>query len=418
MAVLEESLTGLLRGREFSRLLVGYSGGLDSTVLLHAVSAGWPDVPLLALHVNHGIQPESRDWEDHCQNVCEELQIGLITCELKLDARGNMEAAARSARYKFFSDQLKPLDVLLLAHHRNDQAETALLRLFQGRGLLGMPSERALGGGTLLRPFLAIPREELEEYARHHNLSWVEDPSNQDISLDRNYLRLRVLPALRERWPAVDRSLLDIANRHRQLDAALGVLARLDSAGVELSLSELQRHPAVVQVELLRVWLAGLNEHRTTQKALRNFLDQLGSAPDRQPRLDLQSGTLRRFRGVLCYAPKVVTPDTEYPLTAPGSVTLPHGELRVLAAEKRGFSINGELRIVFRRGGEQILVRGNHRSVKKILQNEGIPPWQRGRYPLLLDDDGLLAVGNLLYRDADSRQQPGKSLWRVEWITN
>ena len=415
MATVEGSIAGLLRGREFSRLFIGYSGGLDSTVLLHATRATWPDLPLVALHVNHGLQPQSRDWEDHCVEVCKKLKVELITGRLKLDGKGNVEATARMARYKFFSDQLKPHGVLLLAHHRNDQAETVLLRLFQGRGLIAMPRERALGGGVLLRPFLKLPGEALEEYAHSHSLSWVEDPSNRDTSLDRNYLRQNVFPVIRERWPAVDASLLDVATRHRQLDAALSVLAGLDSAGLELPLAAIERHPVAVQVELLRVWLGELGEHRATFKALRNFLHQLGSALHRQPCLDLQSGMLRRFRGVICYVPECVMPEAEYPLIAPGSVTLPHGELRVLATEKRGFSINGELRIVFRHGGEQILVRGTHRSVKKVLQNDGVPPWLRGRYPLLVDDDGLAAVGNLLYRDVGLQLKAGERVWRVEW---
>ncbi|MCZ6618356.1 MAG: tRNA lysidine(34) synthetase TilS [Gammaproteobacteria bacterium] len=415
MSPIEESLIGLSSGRSFSRLLVGYSGGLDSTVLLRATRVACPEVPLVAIHVNHGLQKQSHDWEDHCAAVCSALEVELLTCRLQLDAGGNLEATARAARYRFFADQLEADDLLLLAHHRDDQAETVLLRLFQGRGLIGMPLERALGGGRLLRPFLDIPREAIEEYARRHDLGWVEDPSNSDDSLNRNYLRERVLPVLRKRWPAVAVSLSDLAGRHRQRDAALGVLAGLDGRGLELELSTLEQHPVAVQVELLRVWLAGLDEHRATFRALRNFLDQLGSAPHRQPRLDLRSGTLRRFRGVLCYVPDYVMPEAEYSLTAPGSVTLPHGELRVLAAEKRGFSISGELRIVFRRGGEQILVRGTHRSVKKILQNEGIPPWLRDRYPLIRDDDGLLAIGNLLYRDVDSALRAGKRLWRVDW---
>lgn len=418
MATVEESIAALMRGREFSRLLVGYSGGLDSAVLLHATRVIWPELPLLALHVNHGLQPKSRDWEDHCADVCTKLNVELITCQLKLDAKGNLEATARTARYKFFSDQLEHRGVLLLAHHRNDQAETVLLRLFQGRGLIAMPRERALGSGVLLRPFLELPREVLEEYAHSHNLSWVEDPSNRDTSLDRNYLRARVFPVIRERWPAVDMALSDVATRHRQLDVALGVLTGLDGTGLELPLAALAQHPVAVQVELLRVWLGGLGEHRVTSKALRNFLHQLGSVLHRQPRLDLQSGMLRRFRGVLCYVPEWVMPEAEYPLIAPGSVTLPHGELRVLVTDKRGFSINGELRIVFRHGGEQILVRGTHRSVKKVLQNEGVPPWLRDRYPLLVDDDGLAAVGNLLYRDVGLQRQAGARVWRVEWTSH
>ncbi|MCZ6855575.1 MAG: tRNA lysidine(34) synthetase TilS, partial [Gammaproteobacteria bacterium] len=242
MAVVEEPLVRLLGDREFSRLLVGYSGGLDSTVLLHAVRSAWPEAELVALHVNHGLQPQSLDWEDHCVGVCQRLNVELITVQLSLEVEGNLEAAARTARYQFFSDQLNSNDILLLAHHRFDQAETILLRLVQGRGLIGMPEERSLGRGVVLRPFLDTPRGELEAYAQHHTLSWTEDPSNRDIGFDRNYLRQRVLPELRARWPTVDVSLSDLANRRRQLDAVLVDLAGL-STGHELELAVLERHP-------------------------------------------------------------------------------------------------------------------------------------------------------------------------------
>lgn len=414
MSVVEEPLVRLLGGREFSRLLIGYSGGLDSTVLLHAARLAWPEAELVALHVDHGLQPQSHDWHEHCASVCQRLNVQLSTVRLSLDSKGNLEATARAARYKFFSDQLNPHDVLLLAHHRFDQAETILLRLVQGRGLFGMPRERALGAGVLLRPFLDISREELEEYAQRHNLSWIEDPSNHNTEFDRNYLRLRVLPALRARWPMVDVSLLDLAARQRQLDAALVGLAGL-SAGLELELAVLERHPVAIQVELLRLWLAGLGEGRVTLKSLREFVDQLGSAPHRQPCLVLQSGSLRRFRGVLCYVPELVMPETDYLISAPGSVTLPHGELRILVAEQEGFAIHGQLRVMFRRGGERILVRGSHRAVKKILQHEGVPPWLRSRYPLLVDDDGIVAVGNLLYRGVGGQPEASQKLWQVEW---
>ena len=118
---------------------------------------------------------------------------------------------------------------------------------------------------------------------------------------------------------------------------------------------------------------------------------------------------------MICYVPEIVMPEMEYILNVPGSVILPHGELSVVAADKGGFTVNGKLRLIFRRGGERILVRGTHRSVKKILQEKGIPPWQRDRYPLLADDDGLLAVGNLLYRDSGAQHKASARLWQVNW---
>ncbi|MCB1676716.1 MAG: tRNA lysidine(34) synthetase TilS, partial [Halioglobus sp.] len=172
---------------------VGYSGGLDSTVLLHLLQQ-WrtanPRSPALtAIHVNHCLQSGADAWQAHCEHLCRELGVPLVSRAepVRAGAQG-IEAAARAVRYRIFERQLQAGAVLFLAHHLDDQVETFFLRLLRGAGLQGlaaMPARRSLGGGLLARPLLQRPRSQLEDYAREHQLRWVEDPSNTDTALDR-----------------------------------------------------------------------------------------------------------------------------------------------------------------------------------------------------------------------------------------
>ncbi|MCB1822500.1 MAG: tRNA lysidine(34) synthetase TilS, partial [Candidatus Competibacteraceae bacterium] len=209
-------LSKLLADKRLARhLIIGYSGGLDSHVLLHVLATQghhWPERRLEAIYVDHGLHTASVAWGEHCANVCRDLNLPFRV--LKIDARPtpgeSPEAAARRARYTAFATELSPDAALLTAHHCDDQAETLLLQLLRGagpHGLAAMPAVSRLGEGWLLRPFLEVDRAELLAYARTHDLQWIEDASNTDIGFDRNYLRHQVLPVLRERWPAVNRTL-------------------------------------------------------------------------------------------------------------------------------------------------------------------------------------------------------------------
>jgi len=214
---------------------VAYSGGLDSHVLLHALAAVREQLPapLVAVHVNHNLQSAAADWDAHCRAVCADLNIEYRS--LSVDARHangeSPEAAARAARYRAITELLPAGQVLLTAHHQDDQAETLLLQLLRGagpKGLAAMPESSALGQGRLLRPLLAVSRAELQAYAEQQELRWIEDPSNAQLDYDRNYLRHNILPLLQQRWPATS-AVLARGARH-QADAAqlLYELAAID----------------------------------------------------------------------------------------------------------------------------------------------------------------------------------------------
>ncbi|NLC09122.1 MAG: tRNA lysidine(34) synthetase TilS, partial [Gammaproteobacteria bacterium] len=187
---------------------VAFSGGLDSTVLLHILATQIPPSSrpaLRAVYIHHGLQQAAEDWPAHCQSVCEQLGVALSVIKIKVAQQASVEQAARNARYAAYAEHLQPEELLLMAQHQDDQAETLLFRLLRGSGVTGLqaiPRQRALGQAHLLRPLLGIARQELEDYAQQHQLNWVEDPSNAEEYFDRNFLRRQIIPLLKQRWPA------------------------------------------------------------------------------------------------------------------------------------------------------------------------------------------------------------------------
>ena len=191
---------------------VGFSGGLDSTVLLHALLTLKQQrrFSIRALHVDHGIHPQSDRWSEHCAAICREWGVDLAIGRVQLadGAPGGLESAARLARYGWFKRTLEDSEVLFLAHHADDQLETLLYRLMRGAGPVGlraMADDRLHQGTRILRPMLKFPRADLMQYAVEHGLRWQEDPANDDLAFDRVYLRRKVLPLLVDRWPSAPR---------------------------------------------------------------------------------------------------------------------------------------------------------------------------------------------------------------------
>jgi tRNA(Ile)-lysidine synthase len=419
--LVEEALRRALRGAVApGRVFVGYSGGMDSTVLLHAAIAASP-VPVTAVHANHGLDPQAGRWQAHCERVCAQWGVGLESREVSV-GHGNVEAAARAARYGFFESVLSASDLLLLAHHQDDQAETVMLRMVQGRGLIGIPSARRLGAGELRRPFLELPRQVLAEYADGLALDWVEDPGNADEGLDRNYLRSRVLPSLRRRWPGFAGQMQVLLDQRASTEQML--LARVDGDFESIAVGELLCGDGGSGAELLGIWLSSLGAALPSRGALASFVAQLGSAADRQPELKLAQGSLRRYRGRVYRVadPPALAPS--YELIPPGELRLPHGTVTVCEAHGGGFQLHGPLKVMFRgpEGAGHIRCRGHRRSIKKLLQDAGLPPWKRLTYPLLEDADGVAAVPGIAERDPDPDPDPdppsGGTRWVARWTAH
>lgn len=393
-------------------LLVGFSGGLDSTVLLCSLALSIParERGLRALHVHHGLHPDADSWAADCQRVCDRLGIALavVRADVRRDEGLGLEASARKARYAAFESELHDGEVLVLAHHRDDQAETFLLRALRASGVDGlaaMPAWRVLGRGWLWRPLLDVPRIALLAYARAHGLEWIDDASNCDTAMDRNFLRHRVLPLLRERWPDADTAFArsaalcgDAATLLAEDDAT--ALATVQSGDVRtLDVTRLLDLEASRRARVLRRWVAGLGlPPLPAQGIARIESDLLHAAPDAQPCFAWASATIRRWRSTLHAGPQAGTwPEDWCALWDGGqALRLPDGgSLRLHGASRFAHP----LLVRGRHGGERITLPGRAHShtLKHVLQELDVPPWRRDRLPLLFDTAGeLLAAGDVV----------------------
>jgi len=391
------------------RYLVAYSGGLDSHVLLHALSR--LGIKLTALHVHHGLSPNAELWAEHC--LAQSAALGVPCTVLRVQvAQGEgsgREAAARSARYAALEQVLEEGEMLLTAHHRDDQAETLLLMLLRGAGVAGlaaMPPLRRFAAGWLARPLLDLPRDALLHYAQMHGLSWVDDESNFDTSLDRNYLRHELLPGLRRRWPAAGRALARSAAHLAEAKELLEELAVTDlnqTGGGRpgtLSVAALHGLSPPRRRNLLRHWLRGLglplpdaaHLHRIEQEVL-------PARPDAEPEVGWPGAEVRRYRDDLHAMPPLMPlPAMELSWDTAQPLPLPDGRV-LIAAAVTGTGLSAArcagagITVRFRVGGECCAPagRGGQRhELKKLFQEAGVPPWERKRVPLLFVD-GVLA---------------------------
>jgi len=428
------------------RLVVGYSGGVDSHVLLHVLAAHrdrWPERALAAMYVDHGLQAASASWGEHCARICRDLEVPFRVVRIHAHpASGESpEAAARRARYAAFAAELGPDAALLSAHHRDDQAETLLLQLLRGagpHGLAAMPAGSRLGRSWLLRPLLDLDRADLLVYAQAHELRWIEDASNADAGFDRNYLRHHVLPLLRERWPAMNRTLARSARWCAETADGLDAEAAADLARAgthrpdSLPIPALRELGEQRQRNLLRYWLRQLAlptpDHRQLEHIVR---DGLTARRDRQPCIHWPGGEVRRYRDALYAMPPLTPHDARQhwvwrpcanrypPLALPGIGTLVFQE-GVGVGVRAAALADAALTVRFRQGGERFrpVGRRHGQELKKLWQEAGIPPWERERLPLIYRDRALLAVVGLGVV-ADHAAAPGEPGWQPQltgWI--
>lgn len=308
----------LITATERRCLWVGYSGGLDSTVLLHLLSkaledqeADTPPCRVRALHVHHGLNPAANDWVEHCQKNCDHLQVPLhiLYVDAKPSSDQSPEEAAREARFSAFKNFLGESDVLLLAHHQSDQAETILWRLLRGSGPLGlggMAFKTQMGSLEILRPLLHVEKKSFTEYAKAHHLQWIEDPSNADPRFDRNFLRHHILPLITARWPkasaAIERSGMLCAQTAKALEdfAEPDLQLIQDPRDKSLSVKALLALVPARRAAVLRAWLKGqgygLPSYDQMQRIDREILKAKGGS---KPRLKIGSYEITRQRDIL-----------------------------------------------------------------------------------------------------------------------
>ncbi|MBV0932512.1 tRNA lysidine(34) synthetase TilS [Marinobacterium weihaiense] len=396
------------------RWVIAFSGGLDSSLLLELCARLQLPQPLIAVHVDHQLQPASADFAEHCRLHCRRLAIPLT--QVQVTPASASEASARAARYRAFEQLLEPGDCLLLAQHADDQAETLLLRLLRGAGVAGlaaMPETRPLGQARLVRPLLAQPRARLEQVAAELGLQPVEDPTNAQDHYDRNWLRLRVLPQLLQRWPSLHQRCRDTAALMQDADLLLRERAEEDRrhcqvAAGQLDLDALQALSAPRQRNLMHHWIHAVTGLRLSRTRLLTLVSALMSAAaDADPVERLQGYQLRRYRRRVYLLPDPLPPSLNPADVRVGEpLQLPQGRLSWLPAP-RGLVPGDRLALAGRAGGERLrpLGRGGSVRLKQLLQEAGVPPWQRPLQPLLYRQQEIVAV-------------PGVCLCEEGWIEN
>ncbi len=412
---------------------VAFSGGVDSTVLLTALTRLTPRPAVRALHIDHGLHADSESWEAHCRASAEALGVGYASTRVRVerDTGQSLEAQAREARYGALEGLLAPGEILLTAHHSDDQLETLLLRLLRGsgvKGLRGIAQFDRFGTGFLARPMLDVSRDEILEVARVWQLRWLEDPMNADVRFDRNYLREEILPRIKARWQGAGKTAARAAQQMAQAQEILNDAAEADAALIEdatrvdrsllLELSSARRR------NLLRHLIARLGLPVPSARQLEELLWGLAvERPDARTCVQWPGGEARIYRDCLYLFSPIGegSPDGysgEISEAHPWSG--PEGSLRLVRAPGPGLPDGWAkmgLTVRFRVGGERFKpLRENHsRPLKKWLQDAGVAPWMRGRIPMLYRSDELVAVGDLWITAAVDALPDTGPQWRVEW---
>lgn len=397
----------VVRFASFKKVILGFSGGVDSTVLLHLL-ASYPDLhhQITALHVNHGISQHADAWQAHCEAFCASLGVHFIAEAVEVNGAVNLEERARKARHLVFSREVGQGNCLLLGHHMDDQAETVLLQLFRGSGVDGlaaMEEESFLGDTLVFRPFLSKTREQILQYAIANRLSWIDDESNMNTTYSRNFLRHQIIPLLQSKWPGVSRSLARTARHCQQAKLNLIQLALEDCPELSvstpiLSLELMNRLSASRVGNVLRLWLKNNKVALPSSSTFDRIVHEVMVAGvDAQPEVAWGNVLVRRYRHQLYL-------DKQFKMERPLWIEwhdFPHrvtwfDPLFSLSARPsdQGLKIpdKAKIHIRFRQGGEEMIWRNQTKKLKKLFQEWHVPPWMRERIPLIYINGELAAI--------------------------
>ncbi|MDH5887076.1 tRNA lysidine(34) synthetase TilS [Vibrio splendidus] len=423
-----------------NRLIVAFSGGVDSRVLLELAAqyAQTHGIECCAVHVHHGLSKNADHWAEQCQTWCDALSVSLAVerVSLDIDSGESVEKLARDARYNAFQKHLSFGDVLITGQHIDDQLETFLLALKRGsgpKGLSSMAKMMPFANAHIVRPLLSVTRTDIEGAARDMALTWVEDESNQDVRFDRNFIRHQVTPTLTERWPSfresVSRSAQLCAEQELLLDELLeSHFQQALGDSQNLSVEALSQHSDLLRARLLRMWLSHCNQPMPSKKQLKLIWDEVACAQaDANPKLVLNDAEVRRFNHQLYLVRETKDlSNWQSDISMEGSLVLPDclGELRLNSAlsdgasnnrDAQSFSLsdtNATLRVIFNPEGLSAhpVGRGHSRKLKKLFQEYQVPSWLRRRTPILMDGDRVIAVLGL-FVDKNYEGQDCEALW-------
>lgn len=416
MDALAKQVDAIVRSRisPSMHMVVGLSGGIDSVALLHILGRQLRlSKRMTAIHINHQLSAHATEWAAFCRRLCRRLGIKLRVVKVDV-ARGNStESAARKARHAVFAGS--GADVVVLAHNRDDQAETILLMLLRGsgpRGLAAMPVLKPADAGmpAVLRPLLETPRKAIEGYAHRHKLQWIEDDSNQDRAFLRNFLRHDVIPMLERRIPEVASTLARSARHQAEASDLLDALAIQDIGRnlhePRLSLEQVQKLAPHRARNALRYFLRCNNVLMPDSDRLDELLRQaIMAKDDARVCLDLGGVEVRRFKHALHVVRQLPCLEKSFELvwSGRGVLQLPQlgGSLQLVRRKGAGIAESAlrarPLLVRVRRGGEVMRLKtgGRSRTVRNLLQEAELPPWLRERLPFLYLGNELAAVPGL-----------------------
>ncbi|WP_122046031.1 tRNA lysidine(34) synthetase TilS [Vibrio atlanticus] len=422
------------------RLVVAFSGGVDSRVLLELAAqyAKSHHIECCAVHVHHGLSKNADLWAEQCQTWCDALSVSLAVERVSLDINcgGSVEKLARDARYQAFQQHIRQGDVLVTGQHIDDQLETFLLALKRGsgpKGLSSMAKVMSFGEAFIVRPLLSVTRSDIEASAHDMGLTWVEDESNQDLRFDRNFIRHQVTPTLTERWPSfresVSRSAQLCAEQELLLDELLeSHFQQALGDSQSLSIEALFQHSDLLRARLIRMWLSHCKQPMPSQKQLKLIWDEVACAQaDANPKLVLNDVEVRRFNYQLYLVEETNDlSDWQSTLSIGDNLVLPDGlgevHLKSLPSDSvthnydsQSFSLSNtseSLRVIFNPEGLSAhpVGRGHSRKLKKLFQEYQVPSWLRRRTPILMDGDRVIAVLGL-FVDKNYEGQDCEALW-------
>ena len=420
---------------EAKRYLLAYSGGLDSHVLLHALSVLQSDlcIEILAVHVNHNISQHAEEWKVHAESVCDELGIKykLIEVDASIPSGKSPEDWARQLRYRALEEEVNCRDILFTAHHKDDQAETLLLQLLRGagpKGLASMPKQRVFGGGLHIRPLLGFTRKSLHDYAQEHSLNWIEDDTNCDTRYDRNYLREKVLPILHGRWTGLSETLTRAATNQADVVNLLEDLAKVDMKVCyqqkyqSLDVNMMKKLSNLRQGNLVRYYIQSQSLPAPDRAKLAHILnDVVNSKHDAVACVSWNGAEVRRYAEHLVAIKPLPAHDVnevvQWELNHPCKISGETLDMKPgLGTGIKKDALSTSIKVSFRRGGEKIMPAGrkHHYELKKLFQEIGVPPWQRERIPLLFVDEKLIAVAGF-WIDQSVFAQKDEEAFELSW---
>ncbi len=417
---LHQHLTQLALQHNIKTWCLAYSGGVDSQVLLHLLHL--TKLPVCAVYIDHGLQTQSKDWAKHCQLHCESLNIPfqVIPVDARIKKAEGPEAAARRARYAALKTCIDDNACLLTAQHQDDQAETIMLQLLRGAGaagLSGMPEIARFDKGWHARPLLNVSQKNILKYAKKNQLSWVEDPSNQQENYDRNYLRHSVMPVLAERWPALNKTMSVFSRQQAENSNLLDELAALDLVVCQiendgLNITQLNKLNDARLRNVLRFWLKKNKASIPPRAVLAQIVQQIkNESHDNSLLISWAKTEVRRFRDKL-FCLKKTNHDATKILNwnACSDLYIESIEKKLvfkkIRAEENKPVLNEsilkeKISVRFRQGGEKIKPAGRSgtHDLKSLFQEADVPAWQRDRVPLLYVNDELVAVVGVCLAD-------------------